>query len=201
MSIHRPLTEAAVPLFATLSDREGQLSKLAPGVGTAAATFLVFLSPADPGPGPAADLEEAVPELVGGQFGVGIGDPLAVEADRTLRDLPGAFLVGLRPGRPGPGGGPGGCARPSGARAAARTRGRRRATSCFLNTWSKAASAAVAGAVAVVEVDDRPGQEPLGGVGVELPRGQPGGLGLDPVGVPAGGQQHVPGQQASRGCS
>ena len=71
------------------------------------------------------------------------------------------------------------------------TRGRRPGASWAWKTRSNSASASCAGAVAVVQVDDGAGQEALGLDRREPARGQRGDLGVDSVGLPAGGEPEV----------
>src|SRR6266550_876971 len=144
----------------TLSGPQGQPTKPAPGAGTEDGLSLPG-KPTDPGPGPPAHLEEPVPELVGGQFEIGRGDAFAVEADRALRDLPGPFGVGLR--QAGQGQETGHPDAPVHQVLGPQLElGDVVGDVVLLEHLVEGRLAARSGAVTVVEVDDRPGQEALG---------------------------------------
>src|SRR5689334_5777483 len=69
-----------------------QLSNLRGRPGTRAGDSLAW-KPPDPGPRPPAQLEKPLAEVVGAELGLGVGQPLTVQPDRALRDLPPGLRV------------------------------------------------------------------------------------------------------------
>ena len=180
-----PPAGAGAPPYRPLRDRQRPTYNLRLGSANRGPDFVRSFRSRGSSPRTAGPSEEALTELTRGQLGGRVGDPLSVETHRALRDLPGAFLVRLHQA---------GQRQQAGQADAPVLQmlgeelelGDVVGHLVLLEDLVEGGLGLRPGAVAVVEVDDRPGEEPLGGVGVELPRGA------------AGRSQPRPGRGASR---